>query len=175
MLKLSKVGRRNPILANEKDQGELVFTVEIFQRVPWLNLFGTGPENVWEIRHIFYFVICQIVVFMRSTRINEIKRLYQSGCHFRQDQRCQERFSPDAEREEGVRVLNVDSLADEREANMDSVVLRWVTKGHFFTVWTGSFFCSQLKKVASEFYCSSWKLHWEEVDNSGNWMTCGRM
>ena len=76
--RLYQAGRPNPIPRVDGDERGWVVTDELLQKIPWANVFATGPEDPIHNRHKIYCMIRRVNVLMKACGINKIKRRYQS-------------------------------------------------------------------------------------------------
>ena len=96
--KLSDECRPDPIPPTRQDGDAWVFTGEMFRRVPFENVFDTGPEDPLENCLKFYCLMCKFQVSKNSRSLSEIKRHCQSVRRLRQEKRYRHRYFPGAVR-----------------------------------------------------------------------------
>ena len=83
LCKSSHEGRPNPVRRFGSDDVGWMFTEDMLRRIPWANVFATGPEDPLLNLYGFFCMICRLNVSTRACGIYDIKRRYQSPSHLR--------------------------------------------------------------------------------------------
>ena len=117
--KWSREGRLNPFLPSGDDRGGYVFTEEMLELAPFAKVFATGPQDPLENKYCFYCILGRRNISMRTRGLNELKRHFQTNCHFRADQRFREKYCTGKVRGCDGRVLYGSKLEAEREVYME--------------------------------------------------------